>query len=114
MRILFVIIFIIILILKSVTKHFRKATPVKKTAARTEHTTPPIRPVPAQKQLAGSGQWLAAKLQQDDAVQVHSVSMDSCERRLESLRILYDAGILDREEYAQRVARVREKHDEAI
>ena len=29
--------------------------------------------------------------------------MDSCEDRLESLKVLYDAGILDREEYALRV-----------
>ena len=34
--------------------------------------------------------------------------MDSCEDRLESLKVLYDAGILDREEYAQRVARVKQ------
>ena len=36
--------------------------------------------------------------------------MDSCEDRLESLKVLYDAGILDREEYAQRVARVKRQH----
>ena len=36
--------------------------------------------------------------------------MDSCEDRLESLKVLYDAGILDREEYAQRVARVKKAH----
>ena len=35
---------------------------------------------------------------------------DSCEDRLESLKVLYDAGILDREEYAQRVARVKKAH----
>ena len=28
----------------------------------------------------------------------------------ESLKVLYDAGILDREEYAQRVARVKRQH----
>lgn len=61
-------------------------------------------------QMARAEQWRAAKAQQDDAEQVHSIHMDSCESRLESLRVLYDAGILDREEYAQRVARVREKH----
>ena len=38
------------------------------------------------------------------------VHMDSCEDRLESLKVLYDAGILDREEYAQRVARVKKAH----
>ena len=35
---------------------------------------------------------------------------DSGEDRLESLKVLYDAGILDREEYAQRVARVKRQH----
>lgn len=35
---------------------------------------------------------------------------DSCEDRLENLKVLYDAGILDREEYAQRVARVKQAH----
>ncbi|MBO4913672.1 MAG: SHOCT domain-containing protein [Oscillospiraceae bacterium] len=39
--------------------------------------------------------------------------MDSCENRLESLRMLYDAGILDREEYAERVARVKALHGKA-
>lgn len=32
------------------------------------------------------------------------------EGRLESLKVLYDAGILDREEYTQRVARVKSRH----
>ena len=36
--------------------------------------------------------------------------VDSCEGRLESLKVLYDAGILDREEYTQRVARVKSRH----
>ena len=45
-----------------------------------------------------------------DSGEVHSVHMDSCEDRLESLKVLYDAGILDREEYAQRVARVKKAH----
>ena len=45
-----------------------------------------------------------------DSGEVHSVHMDSCEDRLESLKVLYDAGILDREEYAQRVARVKQAH----
>ncbi len=61
-------------------------------------------------QMAQTELWRAAKAQQDDAEQVHSVHMDSCESRLDSLRVLYDAGILDREEYAQRVARVKAKH----
>ena len=47
---------------------------------------------------------------QADSGEVHSVHMDSCEDRLESLKVLYDAGILDREEYAQRVARVKKAH----
>ena len=57
-----------------------------------------------------SEQWRAAKQKQDDAEQLHAIHIDSCESKLESLRVLYDAGILDREEYAQRVARVKAKH----
>ncbi len=64
-------------------------------------------------QMAQAELWRAAKEQQDDAEQVHSINMDSCESKLQSLRVLYDAGILDREEYAQRVARVKKRHDEA-
>ena len=51
-----------------------------------------------------------ARRKQADSGEVHSVHMDSCEDRLESLKVLYDAGILDREEYAQRVARVKKAH----
>ena len=54
--------------------------------------------------------WAVARKQQADSGEVHSVHMDSCEERLESLKVLYDAGILDREEYAQRVARVKQAH----
>jgi len=61
-------------------------------------------------QQAQAELWREAKHKQDDAAQVHSIHMDACESRLESLRVLYDAGVLDREEYAQRVARVKEKH----
>ena len=54
--------------------------------------------------------WELARKKQADSGEVHSVHMDSCEDRLESLKVLYDAGILDREEYAQRVARVKNAH----
>ena len=54
--------------------------------------------------------WELARKKQNDSGEVHSVHMDSCEDRLESLKVLYDAGILDREEYAQRVARVKKAH----
>ena len=54
--------------------------------------------------------WEIARRKQADSGEVHSVHMDSCEDRLESLKVLYDAGILDREEYAQRVARVKQAH----
>ena len=53
--------------------------------------------------------WELARKKQADSGEVHSVHMDSCEDRLESLKVLYDAGILDREEYAQRVALVHAK-----
>ena len=51
-----------------------------------------------------------ARRQQVDALRVHAAGVDSCEGRLESLKVLYDAGILDREEYTQRVARVKSRH----
>ena len=54
--------------------------------------------------------WAAARRQQADAALVHGVHIDSCEGRLESLKVLYDAGILDREEYLQRVSRVKRQH----
>lgn len=54
--------------------------------------------------------WADARRQQADSLRVHAAGVDSCEGRLESLRVLYDAGILDREEYAQRVARVKAQH----
>ena len=54
--------------------------------------------------------WDLARKKQANRGEVHSVHMDSCEDRLESLKVLYDAGILDREEYAQRVARVKQAH----
>ena len=54
--------------------------------------------------------WAEARRQQADSLRVHAAGVDSCEGRLESLRVLYDAGILDREEYTQRVARVKAQH----
>ena len=54
--------------------------------------------------------WELARKKQADRGEVHAVHMDSCADRLESLKILYEAGILDREEYAQRVARVKRQH----
>lgn len=86
-------------------------------AEQRARVSPNPNPVPEEKvpekrreQLARVEQWHAAKAQQDDARQVHSINMDSCENRLESLKTLYAAGILDREEYAQRVARVKAQH----
>ena len=54
--------------------------------------------------------WELARKKQADSEEIHAVHMDSCADRLESLKILYEAGILDREEYAQRVARVKKAH----
>ncbi len=55
-------------------------------------------------------EWAEARRHQADALRVHAVGVDSCEGRLESLRVLYDAGILDKDEYDQRVARVKAQH----
>ncbi len=84
-----------------------------------DEAPPPAPKAPAESKRAQAAQrvravqaelWSAAKRQQDDAEQVHAVHMDSCESKLQSLRTLYEAGILDREEYAQRVARVKAAH----
>lgn len=64
----------------------------------------------AQERKSSEKRWEIARRKQADSGEVHSVHMDSCEDRLESLKVLYDAGILDREEYAQRVARVKRQH----
>ncbi len=67
----------------------------------------------AQERAHSEKRWEIARRKQADSGEVHSVHMDSCEDRLESLKVLYDAGILDREEYAQRVARVKKAHAES-
>ena len=54
--------------------------------------------------------WELARKKQADRSEVHSIHMDSCEERLENVKILYDAGILDREEYQQRVRRIKKAH----
>ena len=64
----------------------------------------------AQERAGSEKRWEIARKKQADRGEVHSVHMDSCENRLENLKVLYDAGILDREEYAQRVARVKRQH----
>ena len=64
----------------------------------------------AQERKSSEKRWEIARRKQADSGEVHSVHMDSCEDRLESLKVLYDVGILDREEYAQRVARVKRQH----
>ena len=64
----------------------------------------------AQERASSEKRWEIARRKQADSGEVHSIHMDSCEDRLESLKVLYDAGILDREEYAQRVARVKRQH----
>ncbi len=64
----------------------------------------------AAERASSEKRWAAARQQQADAALVHGVHIDSCEGRLESLKVLYDAGILDREEYLQRVSRVKRQH----
>ena len=64
----------------------------------------------ANEQRDDAERWRRAKEKQDDAEQVHSIKMDSCEERLESLKTLYQAGILDQQEYDQRVESVKKKH----
>lgn len=56
--------------------------------------------------------WMQARRHQDDAEHIHSAGVDTCEARLENARHLYDAGLLDAEEYRQRVARIRSSHND--
>ena len=81
------------------------AAPAKRNA--------PIRTVGTQRRemMRNVEQWRRAKEQQDDAEQLHSIHMDSCEGKLNSLKTLYEAGILEKHEYEQRVARVKAKHE---
>lgn len=67
----------------------------------------------AHERTLNAKRFASARTKQSNADTVHAVHIDSCEGRLESLRVLYDAGILDREEYQQRVARVRAQHSES-
>ena len=89
-------------------------------AARITKQKPTKEEVPAvvakmrkREQMAQREQWRAAKAQQDDAERLHAVHVDSCESKLESLRVLHEAGILDNVEYAERVARTKAKHAKA-
>ena len=114
MRNLFAFLFVLVFVLaklasKNAGKDARSAA--QKRADR-QASVERLRALSEQKreEAARPEQWRAAKRQQDDTEQVHSIRMDSCESKLESLRVLYEAGILDREEYAQRVARVESSH----
>lgn len=63
------------------------------------------------KKKSGADRWTQARRQQEDGEHIHSAGVDTCEARLENLRYLYEAGLLDEDEYRQRVARIREKHN---
>lgn len=123
MEVFLLLVPIAIALLKYMAEHAQKVADAQEADAEkpapaeiaSEDTSSPVERIRAQKreQMARVEQWRAAKTQQDDAQQLHSIKMDTCESKLESLRVLYDAGILDREEYASRVARVKAKHNEA-
>lgn len=55
--------------------------------------------------------WTQARKHQEDSEHIHSAGVDTCEARLENVRHLYEAGLLDEDEYRLRVARIREKHN---
>lgn len=67
----------------------------------------------AHERALNAKRFASARTKQADEGSIHAVHIDSCEGRLESLKVLYDAGILDREEYRQRVARVKKQHRES-
>lgn len=62
---------------------------------------------------ASAKRFATARKKQSNAEQLHTVHIDSCEGRLESLKVLYEAGILDREEYQARVKRTKKLHRES-
>lgn len=55
--------------------------------------------------------WTQARKHREDGEHIHSAGVDTCEARLENARHLYEAGLMDEDEYRQRVARIREKHN---
>lgn len=121
MEALFVIIVIVYSLVRYAAKH--PAKEAKSFAAKQQASAPKAKPAPKAKsvpisavktkkraQMAQTEQWRAAKRQQDDAEQLHAIHIDSCESKLESLRVLHEAGILDNEEYAERVLRTKARH----
>ena len=64
----------------------------------------------AEERRSSERRWAQARAKQADFAHIHAANIDSCEGRLESLKTLYEAGILDREEYTQRVARIKSQH----
>ena len=105
MNFLLILLVVGVLLMRSIANSAGKADAKPKNVVR----KPPTR---QQKHaaMAQTEKWQAAKQKQDDAGQLHSVHIDTCERRLESLRVLHEAGILDNEEYAVRVARTKARH----
>ena len=123
MEVLMVLVVVVFWLVKYVAKHPAReakeyaaeqqaaASPLTpKGASQAARRTPPAASQRKRESLQRVEQWREAKRQQDDAGQLHSIHMDTCESKLDSLRVLYEAGILDREEYAERVARTRAKH----
>ena len=93
-----------------IKKAKRTAEDLDALRGQTEKKRPSPTEIKALHKQHSEKRWELARKKQNDSGEVHSVHMDSCEDRLESLKVLYDAGILDREEYAQRVARVKKAH----
>ena len=91
----------------------QKKKPASGAAAKTGAARQSLQKSAASERAPDKLRWAEAKKQQDDAEQLHAVHVDSCESKLESIRILYEAGILDREEYEQRKTRIRAKHNAA-
>ncbi len=63
------------------------------------------------KKKSGADRWTQARRQQEDGEHIHSAGVDTCKARLENVRHLYEAGILDEDEYRQRVTRIKAKHE---
>ena len=89
-----------------------KKPPPATAAKPRQQPTPAAVPPQKRAQTAQKGRFRAAQ-EQDDAERLHAVHVDSCESKLESLRVLHEAGILDKEEYAERVLRTKARHERA-
>ena len=113
MEILFIVAAIAWFLIRNVDKLSAGTAKKSPSAVAAKPRKQPTPSAAARPQQAQKERFREAKRQQDDAERLHAVHVDSCESKLESLRVLHEAGILDKEEYAERVLRTKARHERA-